>query len=234
MTTALAAGATLVALAFAACLYERWLARRRPHELAWTAALVLFAGGSAALWTGAALGWDAPTFRAFYFFGAVANVPVLALGTVYLLAPRHRADLVAAVVGLAVAFAGGVLAVAPLTGAIQGDSLPQGSEAFGVLPRALAAVASGLGATVVFVGAAWSGVRLVRGRATRRLAAGNALLALGTVVLSASGLLNSVADEMQAFAISLTAGITILFAGFLVTTTGTRPEHAARPLRRVA
>ena len=234
MTTALAAGATLVALAFAACLYERWLARRRPHELAWTVALLLFAAGSGALWTGAALGWDEPTFRAFYYFGAVANVPVLALGTLYLLLPRRRADLVAAGVALAVAFAGGVLAVAPLTGVVAGDTLPQGSEVFGVLPRLLAAVASGLGATVVFVGAAWSGVRFVRGRTTRRLAAGNALLALGTLVLSASGLLNSVADEMQAFAISLTAGITILFAGFLVTTTGPSPEQVARPLRRVA
>ena len=234
MTTALAAGATLVALAFAACLYERWLARRRPQELAWTVALVLFAAGSGALWTGAALGWDPPTFRAFYYFGAVANVPVLALGTLYLLLPRRRADLVAAGVALAVAFAGGVLAVAPLTGVVSGDALPWGSEVFGVLPRVLAAVASGLGATVVFAGAAWSGVRLLRGRATRRLAAGNALLALGTLVLSASGLLNSVADEMQAFAISLTAGITVLFAGFLVTTTGAGTERAARPLRRVA
>ena len=234
MTTALAAGATLVALAFGASLYERWLVRRRPHELAWAVALVLFAAGSAALWTGAALGWDAPTFRAFYFFGAVANVPVLALGTVYLLAPRRPAHVVAAGVALAVAFAGGVLAVAPLTGVIRPDTLPQGSEVFGVLPRALAAVASGVGATVVFVGAAWSGLRLARGRATRRLATGNALLALGTVVLSASGLLNSVANEMQAFAISLTAGITVLFAGFLVTTTGSGTDRAARPLRRVA
>jgi hypothetical protein len=54
------------------------------------------------------------------------------------------------------------------------------------------------------------------------------------VVLSASGLLNSVADEMQAFSISLTLGISILFAGFLVTTTASAADRAARPLRRVA
>jgi hypothetical protein len=33
---------------------------------------------------------------------------------------------------------------------------------------------------------------------------------------SASGLLNSVLGEMQAFAVTLTAGIIVLFAGFLV------------------
>jgi hypothetical protein len=141
---------------------------------------------------------------------------------------------VAGAVGLAVAFAAGVLAVAPMTGTIRPEVLPQGSDVFGVLPRVLAALASGLGATVVFAGAAWSCVRLARGRATRRLAAGNALIALGTVVLSASGLFNSVADEMQAFAISLTLGISVLFAGFLVTTTGAPAELGARRLRQVA
>jgi hypothetical protein len=53
-------------------------------------------------------------------------------------------------------------------------------------------------------------------------------------VLSASGLFNSVADEMQAFAISLTLGISVLFAGFLVTTTGSPAGRATRSLRRVA
>ena len=43
-------------------------------------------------------------------------------------------------------------------------------------------------------------------------------IAVGTVVLSASGLLNSVLDEMDAFAATLVVGIALLFTGFLVTT----------------
>lgn len=221
--TALAVAAALVALAFSMCTFERWLARRRPHELAWAVALAMFASGAAALWLGAANGWNGPTFRAFWIFGAVANVPVLALGTVYLLwGPRvgHRCALA---VTVAVAFAAGVLVVAPFVGPIPLRRLPRGSEVFGPLPRVLAAVASGGGALVILGGALWS----MWSQRRSRLTVANALIAVGTLVLSASGLLNSVVGEMEAFSITLTVGITILFAGFLTATTGPS-SHASR------
>src|SRR3954471_1645988 len=133
----MAAAASVVAVAFALCLAERWVVRRRPHELAWSVALFLFAAGALALWAGAALGWQGWSFRLFYVFGAVLNVPFLALGTVYLLAgPRvgHRA---AAVVALTGAFAAGVVLSAPFTAPVGGATLPQGSDVFGPGPRIL-------------------------------------------------------------------------------------------------
>ena len=54
--SALAAAAALVALAFALSTFERWLERRRRHELAWAVSLAMFADGSAAVWYGAAAG----------------------------------------------------------------------------------------------------------------------------------------------------------------------------------
>ncbi|HVL92936.1 MAG TPA: hypothetical protein VM264_06285 [Acidimicrobiales bacterium] len=225
--TALATGAALVSLAFGLSTFERWLASHRRHELAWSIALAMFAVASFALAAGAALGWGPLTFRVFYLFGAVANVPVLALGTVYLLAGRRRGDAWAIVVGLFVAFAAGVVAVAPFTGALPRDELARGSEVFGALPRILAAAASGGGATVVVAGALWSAAR-ARSRGQGRLAGGNALIALGTSVTGASGLLNSVLDEMDGFAVTLLVGISLLFAGFLVATAGPpRPPAAA-------
>ena len=223
MHEALAAAATLVSFGFALSTLERWLARHRRHELAWTAALFMFAAGSACLWTGAATGWDGPTFRLFYLFGAILNVPFLALGTVYLLGGERRGNLWGAVVCLLGAFATGVILVAPLTGEIPVDDLPQGSDVFGPLPRVLAAVASGVGAIVVFGGAVWSAWRIRGGRGPVRLALGNVLIAVGTAVLSAGGLLNSVVDEMTGFAITLVVGAFVLFAGFLVAS-GTRAK----------
>ncbi|HEX9258374.1 MAG TPA: hypothetical protein VF855_02475 [Acidimicrobiales bacterium] len=224
--TALAAAATLVALAFALSTLERWLARRRPHDTAWTVSLLLFAGASAALWLGSAIGWDAPTFRAFYLMGAILNVPWLALGSVYLLFGRRAGDPAARALVALSFFAAGVLAVAPIRGSLPGEGLPQGSDVFGILPRTLAAVCSGVGATVVFALAMLSAVRLLRGRRHRtaagaahgpgRLALGNLLIAAGTVVLSLSGTLNARLGEMTAFASTLVAGIVLLFAGFLV------------------
>ncbi len=240
LDAALAAAATLLALAFAGATLERWLVRRRPHELAWTISLALFAAASAALWVAEAVGWNGPSFRAFFLFGAVLNVPWLALGTIYLLAPRSVAD--ATRWGLAVVsgFAAGVVLMAPLRGPVPSDDLPQGSELFGPLPRILAAVGSGLGALVVIGGALWSAWRLLRtprssasARAAaigaRRLAIGNLVIAAGTLVLSASGTLAGRLGKDRAFALTLVLGIAILFGGFLIATPA-RPA-AARLLR---
>ena len=224
---ALAAAATLIALAFAASTFERWLDRRRPHDLAWSVSLLFFFAASAALWLGVAKGWDGATFRVFFLFGAIVNVPWLAIGSVYLLAgPRHGRRWAIATAALS-CFAAGVMVVAPTKGPVPVDGLPKGSAVFGVLPRVLAAVASGAGALVVVVGAVWSASLLARKRShpgrprvlnPSRLAAGNVLIALGTLVLGASGTLAGRIGEVRAFALTLVIGITVLFSGFLVAT----------------
>jgi hypothetical protein len=223
---ALAAAATLVSLAFALSTLARYLVRPSRHELAWTISLFMFAVASAALWVGSALGWEGWSFRLFYLFGAILNVPYLALGTVYLLADRRAADITAAVVSLLAAFATGLVVAAPFTAPLPEDGLPRGSEVFAAGPRIAAALFSGVSALVIFAGAVWSAYRFARRRGVkvepgklspRRLAVANTLIALGTLVLSAGGVLNSVLDEMDAFAVSLVVGISIIFVGFLIT-----------------
>ena len=218
MHTALAVAAALVALAFAGSTFERWLHKRRRHELAWSLALAFFALAAFALAAGAALGWSPLTFRLFYLFGAIVNVPFLALGTVYLLGGQRRGDVTTAAVALACAFAAGVVLTEPLRGPLPSGELVQGSDVFGPGPRIFAAVASGLGATTIFLGAVWSAFRYWR--TNPRMLASNVLIAGGTVVLSASGLLNSVLGEMNGFAVTLVIGISVIFAGFLVATSG--------------
>lgn len=238
---ALAAAATLVSLAFALSTLDRWLDRRRRHEAAWTAALLMFSIASGALWVGAALGWDELSFKVFYLFGAILNVPFLALGTVYLLGGEQRGDRWAAVVSLLGAFSAGLIVEAPVVAPIPPDELPRGSEVFGAGPRIAAAIGSGVAALVIIGGALLSAWRLLRtGRRSsapqlppspvspRRLALANLLIAAGTLVLSAGGLLNSVMDEMDAFALSLVVGIAIIFGGFLLTSTP-RPLPAPEP-----
>ena len=61
----------------------------------------------------------------------------------------------------------------------------------------------------------------------------NVLIAAGTLVLSASGLLNSVLGEMEAFAVTLAVGVSVLYAGFLVAT-GADGARASRPARAAA
>ena len=221
MTSQIAAAATagLIATAFAATVFERRLDRHRPQDAAWAAALVLFAAGAFALMVGAAIGWSAGPFRVFYALGALANVPILALGTVYLLVPRRLADRIAAVTVVACALGVGVVLAAPITGSFVADELPRGSDVFAAGPRVAAALASSLGALVIIAGSAVSAIRLFRqDGAAARGAWGNVGILAGALVLSYGGILNSVLDEMTGFAVSLLVGISLIFAGALVAT----------------
>ena len=231
---ALAAAATLLSAAFAMSTFERWLSGHRRHEAAWTISLAMFAAGSASLWVGAAIGWGEWSFKSFYLFGAILNVPFLALGTIELLAGPQHGRRWTAIISLLGAFCTGLIVSAQLLGPIEPDVLPQGREIFGPGPRIAAAVGSGVAAMVIIGGALWSAWRLLRLRRSRvassntsgltpgRLALANLLIAAGTLILSAGGVLNSVVDEMNGFALSLVAGIAVIFLGFLLTNTDDR------------
>jgi hypothetical protein len=235
----LAAIATVVAAAFTAALADRWAARRKPHEFAWMISLAMFTVASLALWLGAAHTWNGFSFRLFYLFGAIANVPWLALGSILLLTNGRHANRLITWFAVATAFAAGVVVVAPAKAITAPRELPEGRELFGVLPRVLAAVASGVAATVIVVLALWSAWRLLRRSrvasgsvGNRALALGNIVIAIGTVVLSASGTLAGRVGKQEAFAITLVIGVVVLFAGFAIAT-GT-PGTTARAPRDIA
>jgi hypothetical protein len=229
LETAVAAAAALVAVAFSLSTFEGWLARRGHHDLAWSVALLVFALAAAALAAGAQGGWSGPVFRTFYLAGAIVNVPVLALGTIYLLAGVRRGNQAAVAVALFSAFAAGVVVSAPLTAALPRDQLAQGSKVFGLLPRVLAAIGSAGGAVVIFAGAAWSAWRVRRSGAAGRLVWSNGLIAVGTLILGGSGTLNSVFGAMTAFATTLLVGIVVIFAGFLAAAGGRAGRSATIP-----
>ena len=111
----------------------------------------------------------------------------------------------------------------------------------------LAAVGSAIPATIIFVGALWSAYRVLRGAnpaltatatrnvsSPRMLALGNIFIALGAATLSASGTFTGRLGADTAFAVTLLAGITILFIGFLVAsnaTSATTSKRSAAPSR---
>jgi hypothetical protein len=219
MVVGLAFLATAIATLFAQATLVRYTRDHRPQDRAWTISLALFALASAALATGTSTGWDDGTFRVFYLLGAVVTVPWLALGTVFLLAsPKVGARVQWGLVFFSGLAAGCVLA-APIHGTIKGTAIPVGKDVFGAFPRVLAAVGSGVGATVIIGGALWSAWRFARARSepgNARRAAANVLIALGTLVLSSGGLIQGIAGKDEAFVLSLAIGIAVVYAGFLV------------------
>lgn len=235
INSALAGGAALVACAFALSSFDRWLRRRLPHELAWTIAMVLFALGSFALWWAESTGWTLGIFRLFFLCGAVLNVAWLALGTVYLLAGKRAGNITRSWLIAASGFAVGVVGVSPAKAPIVPGEFPTARDLFGVAPRALAAIGSGVPALIIIAGALWSTWRVLRRQSPAlssgarrtvmspwRLAVGNMLIAGGTLTLSVSGLLAGRLGQDRAFAVTLLIGVCVLFAGFLVASNSTR------------
>lgn len=227
LTVSMAAVAALVAAAFALIVADRWHRRRLDHHGAWMIAMVLFATGSFALWWATSAGWSSGVFRVFFTTGAVLNVSWLALGSIALHASRRTVARLRAVLALLSAFAVGVMTVAPEKKPFVADDFPQARDHFGALPRTLAAVGSGIPALIIIGLAVWSLSRLLQRRVRRdvgnaspsganRLVMSNALVAVATLVLSASGSLAGRLGEEQAFAVTLSVGVVILFVGFMV------------------
>ena len=218
MVTGLAFLATAVASLFAEATLVRYTQRRTPHLAAWTVALAMFAVASAALAVGVSTGWDTGTFRVFYLLGAVLDVPWLALGTVCLLLGAEVGKKVRWFLVFFSGLATGVLLSAPMA-RVSGTAIPVGKDVFGAFPRVLAAVGSGIAAIVILAGAIWSALRYARRRSApgnARLAAANALIALGVLILSSGGLVQGLVGHDEAFTLSLAVGISVIYAGFLV------------------
>lgn len=182
--------------------------------MAWSLAFCFFTLAAGFFAAGMQNGWNEAIFRGFYLFGAIVNVPFLALGTILLKCAPKTGRLAIIIVGTFAIFSAGVMASAPFLAPLPVDGLAQGSDVFGALPRTLAAVGSGLGALVVFIGALTTALR----HRSLALALGNFLIAAGTLVSGASGLFNSVADAMTAFSVTLLLGIVLIFMGFLFST----------------
>jgi hypothetical protein len=224
-------GAALVSTTFAFLLGRQWTERRRPHQLAWTAALAMFAVATLATAQGVRLGWTPGFFRVYYLFGAMINVPFLAVGTVYLLAKRRwPAHLFAALVLVAAAFGAVAMASAHLDASVLEGvrGIPEARFVItgGALTRTLSRYYSYTSFTIVVLGALWSALRLSRQRSNpnaahlRRLAAGNLLIAAGTFVVAAASIavrLGRGSEVAMLFSVGLLAGISLMFSGFLRT-----------------
>ena len=94
LVTALVSGAFAVAVAL------QYLRKRRPPQLAWAIGLSLFTLAAFMGFLARSGGATDVEYRLFYLFGAITNVAWLALGTIYIVAPRFGRAALAVVLGL--------------------------------------------------------------------------------------------------------------------------------------
>jgi hypothetical protein len=207
-----AALSALVSAVFALFMGSRYLRRRRPHQLAWTIGLALFAAAAVAGALARMGGATETEYRVFYLFGAILNVAWLALGTLFLLAPRIARWAVWGVLALTV-----VAAVAVFTSPVDLSAAVDTGKGFGEspLPRILAGIGSGVGSVILVGGALWSAWVFLSRRHEGRRALGNVIIAVGVLVAAAGG---TAAFTGATGVVEWTnfVGVTLIFIGFLL------------------
>ena len=228
--------AALVSLVFAAFTAQSYFKKSKPHQLAWTLALMMFAIASLAAAIGIATGWSPFLFRSYFLFGAIVNVPVLALGTIYLLWPKRLGHALALAVAALSVFSAGVVFSADLKMGVLKAADGRIPRAHAVLPNQpilLARYLSTIAFVVIVAGALWSAWKLTKTRNDyrARLASANVLIAVGTFIVAAGSGAAGIPKLGRAggviFSVGLLLGITIMFAGFLKTRSAVDPASTA-------
>jgi hypothetical protein len=224
--------AAVIAVWFALRLGRRFVGRRRPHEGAWTIALVMYALASLAMFYGVVDRWSMGEFRTFWLFGAVLNVPFLFAGELYLLAPRRVAHGVLALLAVAGVYAGLKVWGAEMNlTRLAGSSLPLGKDVFGdsSTPYRLAQFFSWPAYLLLLAGLVWSAYKMGGQPALRDRTAGTLGIALGATIVAIGSGVGAGFHIVPLFSVSLAAGIAVMYWGFARASRATAPRPLAQP-----
>lgn len=221
--------ATAISLVFAGSLARQYLRRRRPFQAIWSVALLMYAAASFAMFLGVLDGWTAGEFRVYWLFGAILNVPYLAMGEVYLLM-KERVVLAGLLVLLILAslFALWQVGTAQIFGDALTKELPRGKEAFGdgSVAYRLAQVLAYPAYVVLVAGCAWSAWKM-RGRPELRdRFVGTLLIAVGATIVAIGSGVGAGLEVVWLFSVALAAGVAVMFWGFLRVSGPPRPDRA--------
>jgi hypothetical protein len=213
--------ASAIALAFGVHLLVRSGRRRSWFEGVWGIALLMFAVASGALALGVADGWSTAEFRVYWLFGAVLNVPYLALGEAYLLARKPWVGHVLLVLVLAAtAYASAEIRTTPLDlHVLRTEEFFTGREVLGAeaTARTLALIYSYVGTAVLVLGILWSALRM-RGRPELRNRFYGVLLVVVGALVVAGGAAFAAAANFAGFSVTLAVGVSVMYRGFLTAT----------------
>ncbi len=212
----LAVVAAVAATVFTLDLVRDLVRRRRPHVIAYAFGIGMFAAASWALALGLILGWSGPIYRVFFLFGAVLNIPFLALGSMYLVVGKRAGTIMALALGGLSAISITLVSTVPFARDLPASGLPTDifppPSTFG--PRLLALIGSSSGAAILVLLALISVIRFWR--SSRPIVIGNSLILTGTVVAAGGGTLLGL-GETALFDVSLMVTSIFLWAGYRVT-----------------
>ena len=216
-----ALAATIISAAFAATLWTQYRAKPRPYLLVWSVALAVYAVAALTEVIGAAGGWDPLLYRIYYYFGGIMVVGILALGTIYLLAPRFGRTALWALIVLAAIGLAGIAGASLQAGLLDTHQVPSVDTIkvehgiFNVIAIAMAAILNIVGSLILVGGAAWSAYGTWRRNGPPSRLTANILIAAGAFIVAGASTLTRLFHVYELFYVGQAIGVLVMFGGFL-------------------
>lgn len=185
----------------------------RPDKVIWTLAFLMFALAAGADAAGRAIGWTPWLARLYYATGPALVVAYLAIGQLYLLAPRAMARFGVGGTMLVTALWVTMVWSAPIDSARLGadgwDAIERGPEMV-----AITIAINSIGTAIIVGGTAYSVLRFWRIGVMRNRMMGCALICAGTLAVAAGGSLTRLGHYEYLY-IAMSVGVGLIFAGVL-------------------
>jgi len=224
MESLIAGVAGTAATLFALDLWRDYLRRPRPHVAAYASGMTLFAIATWCLFVGLTFGWSGPVYRTFFLLGAVLNIPLLALGSMFLVVGRRSGHVMTIAIGAITAIATTLTVTVPFERPLPAGGIPHDIFATGFGPRLFAIIGGSTGATILIVLALVSVFRFWN--RDRQIVWGSALIVVGTFSAAWGGT-GLALGEASGFALSLLLAVSFIWAGYRVVATGRRGRAGA-------
>lgn len=211
----LSAMTAVLSLSLTAQLGWQFWKRRKPYQVVWSFAMLLFAIGAGCQWLATISGWNGVSYRLWYLTGAILTAAYLGQGTIYLQAKRKVAHITMTLLVFASIFAAFMVFQAPVdlntaqaSAIISGQGMPRNIRLltpFFNIFGTVALVGGALRSTAYFL---WNGYGNQR-------AMGTGLIAIGAIVVAMGGTLSRFQIPQLLYTSEL-VGIFIIFVGFLL------------------
>jgi hypothetical protein len=223
-----------VGAVFTALLAWQWRRRRRRHQAAWTAGMLIYTIAAVMeAWSEYSGAWNPTVYRLYIVFAA-SLVGFLGLGTLYLLTRRPvwgHIYLVFIVVCMGIFFYGTFSASLITAKLVPGITV--GGQALGAsltFPRVMSLPLNVTGSLLLFGGALYSIWRFIRRREFAYRVWANVLIAAGAGLLAFVGSRARLGSTVGLYPAEM-VGAGLMLAGFLVAGTLEKGRRAARARR---
>ncbi len=223
---------TLIALPFAALVFQRWRARGGAHLLWWALGLLAYAAGTFTEAAVTLVGWREGLFRAWYIAGALLGGAPLAQGTVYLLLSRRTAHRLTAVLLPVIAVAATCVLLAPIDAAAVEPYRLSGRAFAWPWVRAFSPFINLYAFVFLVGGAVLSAVRFARQGGQPHRVIGNVLIAAGALLPGIGGSATRFGHVEVLYATEL-VGVLLILAGYRRIVAGPIPQAVTAPAQTV-